>query len=78
MEAIMSKALRRHHRYRLMQKRKNYHGGFKADDSSKYAFYVDTPCPCSCDMCGNWRRSGFNKGERLTLQERKFLADDGE
>lgn len=31
---------------------------------------------CSCDMCGNPRWSGWNKGERLTLQERRFMAEE--
>lgn len=33
---------------------------------------------CSCEACGNPRRSKWNKSERLTLQERRFLEDDGE
>ena len=34
------------------------------------SFYGNTKVPCSCDMCGNPRRSRlFNKKEKLTKQE---------
>lgn len=33
---------------------------------------------CSCSGCGNPRRDKWNKSDRLTLQEKRFLADDGE
>lgn len=32
----------------------------------------DNPKKCSCDMCRNPRRSGYNKGvDKLTMQERR-------
>ena len=31
--------------------------------------------PCSCPMCGNRRRSGFNKSEKLTRQEVRSIED---
>ncbi len=37
----------------------------------------DTPHPCSCNMCGNPRRSGWTRGKgKLTLQEIKATTKD--
>lgn len=50
----MKRAIRRHHYYRLKKKRK-YHCGVKQSDEDS-AFYVNTPTPCSCPLCGNPRK----------------------
>lgn len=70
----MSRAIRRHHRKRLMRARKNYHNWGLRElprPPEIVAFYVNTPCPCSCPMCCNPRRSGWRKEERYTIQERR-------
>lgn len=36
--------------------------------------FGQTPCPCSCWMCGNQRKYGKGKN-RLTLKERLHLID---
>jgi len=75
------RAIRRHHRERLRRKRRGYHGNdtWKENDpvyvEETASFYVNTPCPCSCDMCCNPRHSIFYKGvSKLTIQERKELC----
>lgn len=72
----MSKAIRRHHVERLKAKRRSYHASSSYPNTEKQvARYVDTPCPCSCHMCRNPRRSGFtSKSERGTIQERRFMC----
>lgn len=55
----MSRALRRHHRFRLRQKRQHYYGGWLAKHKNRKAhIVVETPTLCSCIMCskGWWRR----------------------
>ncbi|MEM9547036.1 MAG: hypothetical protein AAGA77_13730 [Bacteroidota bacterium] len=68
----MSRALRRHHRERLKMKRSNYNTlsvyndyGEKVD--AKTFSFFETPCKCSCFMCGNPRKYWNEK----TLQEIK-------
>ncbi|QIG72110.1 hypothetical protein EVB97_279 [Rhizobium phage RHph_Y65] len=65
-----NRAVRRHHRKRLRENRKIYHGGLQwvIDREKAKSFRVNTPTPCSCHMCGNPRK--FFK--ELTIQERKF------
>ena len=47
-------------------------------DRPVHPLYADTPKPCSCDMCGNPRRSRFNKGRnKLTQQEQRHLEEYG-
>lgn len=73
----MSKAaIRRHHTERLKAKRRNYHASPSWSNTEKQvARYVNTPCPCSCHMCRNPRRSGWTSGkERGTMQERRFAC----
>jgi hypothetical protein len=74
------RAIRRHHRERLKNKRKNYGGMERA---AKYfgekwlkqnqARVINTPTPCSCPGCGNPRNHAWFKKERLTIQERKAI-----
>ena len=66
----MKRALRRHHRERLKNKRKHHWGRNLTDEERAGA--VDTPTPCSCYMCGNPRRY-FNE---LTIQERRQFQKD--
>lgn len=54
-----NRAVRRHHVARLKAKRKNYWGYRYLDDSmsaKRLGMIVQTPCNCSCDMCGNPRK----------------------
>lgn len=62
MEEISKRALRRHHRERLGKARKSYW----AYNEHKPARVINTPCCCSCWMCGNPRKWGH-----LTIAERK-------
>ena len=70
----MSQALRRHHRERLKAKRKFYYtrpgSEYRQNSPEVIAFYVNTPTPCSCHMCGNPRRYFKER----TMQERRFLS----
>lgn len=62
----MSIAIRRHHRQRLMNKRRFHWGRDLSQNPKHLAMVVDTPKPCSCFMCSNSRRY-----EGATLQERR-------
>ena len=71
------RAIRRHHRQRLLNKwiRRIYIEikqtkiGRETESIEQRARYlVQTPCPCSCAMCGNPRK---HFGER-TIQERRL------
>lgn len=67
------RAIRRHHRDRLKQKRRDYYGErwrkpvISEREEKYWCVSIDTPTPCSCCMCGNPRRH-FNE---LTPQERR-------
>ena len=61
MEAIMKRSIRRHHYYRLKNKRKYYHGYYLVTGAR-----VSTPKPCSCSCCGNPRRH-FNEKTRKEI-----------
>lgn len=45
------------------------------DKDAKWAEHLQG---CSCSMCGNPRRSSWFKGERLTIQERKFYEGNAD
>lgn len=63
------RALRRHHRWRLMRKRKHYHWGWGGETRRNLGRMVNTPKACSCGGCsGNWERRHLGQ---VTLQERK-------
>jgi len=53
------RALRKHHRYRLIKKRKRDIWWIR-EKSKEYDDFngviANTPCPCSCYMCGNPRK----------------------
>lgn len=52
----MRRALRRHHVARLKAARRFHWGRDLRHDAKVLGQVVDTPCPCSCRMCGNPRR----------------------
>lgn len=65
----MKRALRRHHAARLGKARR-FHWGRDIRNEPKYlGMAINTPCSCSCWMCGNPRRHL----KKVTLQEK--LAD---
>ena len=76
----ISRAVRRHHRARLIKKYMNYEM-FRWDafqeDSEENRRYRATRCvnhvkACSCQMCCNPRHSNWSSAEeRYTMQERK-------
>jgi hypothetical protein len=53
-----SRAVRRHHRARLLKKRRFYHGfdHAQAEHPASLGRLAKTPRPCSCAMCGNPRK----------------------
>lgn len=65
----MKRAIRRHHYYRLKRKRANHYGGSFRDCPETIAMLVTTPTPCSCSVCGNWRKLGV-----LSTQECRHEA----
>jgi hypothetical protein len=75
-----SRAERRHHRQRMINRIKDFYwiknGGFSENTSEDkkqklIRKMVDTRKPCSCYMCCNPRHSSKGK-ERFTRQEKKF------
>lgn len=68
----MKRAERRAHIERLKRKRRTYYGGMHADSPQRLGGLIDTPTPCSCQMCCNPRRSKW--GPHLTMQERRAMA----
>lgn len=71
------RVIRRHHRSRLLNKWiKRVTMEFKGSNvdgdivyiNRRARYLIQTPCPCSCAMCGNSRR---HFGER-TIQERRL------
>lgn len=52
----MKRALRRHHVARMKVARGFHWGRDIRHDVKVLGKAVDTPCPCSCWMCGNPRR----------------------
>ena len=62
----MSKLRTLHHRERLKQARKHYWGRDLSQNPHALSSVVNTPCRCSCPMCGNRR-----KHLGPTLQERR-------
>jgi len=68
----MNRAERRHHRERLKKKRRYHWGRDLKDEPEILAMAVNTPCSCSCFMCGNPR----HKYNEITMQERKANEHD--
>jgi hypothetical protein len=68
----MKRAIRRHHYQRLKTKRKKHSwlSFFDRPASPReLGIFINTPCCCSCHMCGNPRHVKWNRKTRLTLQE---------
>lgn len=78
---------RRHHANRLKHKRRHYWGYDRSRSrsgpdgpplppetisASRLGQLLHTPQLCSCAGCGNPRRHAWFKGERLTVQERRY------
>jgi hypothetical protein len=62
----LKRSLRRHHVARLKAARRFHFGRDLYGNAKALGKVVDTPCPCSCWMCGNPRR----KLDELTIHER--------
>ena len=69
----MKRSIRRHHRERLLKERKKrlwwISDYFSITD--KFNYVANTPCRCSCNMCGNPRKY-FGK---ITKQEINSLLN---
>lgn len=65
----MKRALRRHHVARLKAARRFHWGRVIRHDANAVGKVVDTPCPCSCWMCGNPRRHF----KEVSRQEQAFI-----
>lgn len=76
----MKRALRRHHRARLIAKRTKNIWWVKENLKAGVEFsgvIANTPTPCSCHGCRNPRHSNHYSGsEKLTMQERRAMAAD--
>lgn len=66
------RSLRRHHNSRLKAKRRFHFGRDLRQEPKTLGKIVDTPCPCSCRMCGNPRR----KQGQITRQEQSLHKQD--
>jgi len=62
------RAIRRAERERLKHKRAENWGGWAKGNPKRLGKLIDTPKPCSCNMCGNARKY-FNEE---TIQERRY------
>ena len=65
----MNRAIRRHHSARLKKARRHYWGRNLSQNAKELGGLVDTPCQCSCWMCGHQR-----KHHGPTVQERRAGA----
>jgi hypothetical protein len=88
MRPTSTKAERIHHVFRLKHKRRNYWGYPRYTSSALdhppvpdepmdarcLGMVVSTPQLCSCSGCGNTRRHAWFKGDRITLQEKRWLT----
>jgi hypothetical protein len=62
-------AFRRHHRWRLYRRRKDYYNGWGSDSPRVRGLVYNTPKPCSCPGCSrNWERRNMG---HVTRQEKK-------
>ncbi len=68
----MSRALRRHHRRRLMKARRFYwaHSRLEPMPGKTLSSLVDTPNQCQRDCCRSWSKD-YGK---VTLKELRFYA----
>lgn len=63
------RALRRHHRLRLWKKRREYLLALFASHPKRVTQLINTPCVCSCWLCGHSRRH-FGPGSQELRQLR--------
>ena len=73
MEEIMkdlSRSIRRHHAARLKKARRFYYRSEVPLDPRRLGIALNTPHPCSCATCCNWRKT-----EGRTLAERIHIID---
>jgi hypothetical protein len=74
MDKDTSRGDRLKHIERLKKARAHYWGRNLTNDAKALGKLAHTAALCSCEMCCNPRRSGFNKGKgRLTMQELRHL-----
>jgi len=64
------RALRRHHRKRLLKKRKNF-WGYYWQNGEICKIVINTPTPCSCIMCGNERKYYNKKTKKEIIWDKK-------
>ena len=64
----MKRAIRRQHRERLKRARRFWWG--RKLERKALGMVVDTPTPCSCALCANWRAL-----EGPTVAELRFYAE---
>ncbi len=73
---MRSRAERRHHRRRMMNRARDIPWIADAPDEYKEKLlkkFADTRKPCSCSGCGNPRHSVMESGNKLkTMQERRM------
>jgi hypothetical protein len=73
MDADMSRAMKFHHRERLMANRRFWWGRDLRDTPEHLSKAVNTKMPCSCPMCGNQR---YAKGKPLHERRADSRAQD--
>lgn len=66
-----TRALRRHHLARLKRVRAKYRWGAANITPRILGMVVNTPCPCSCYLCGNAR-----KFQGRTIQEKRHACSE--
>jgi hypothetical protein len=73
-----SRAERRHHHNRMIQRAKDFFilkwkkEYFSEEEYHKHLSAIaETKKPCSCFMCGNPRHNPYAKSDRLTMQEKR-------
>ena len=78
-----TRAERRHHHQRMINRVKNfhwiqpkfYHGG-EEQRQKHIREMAETRHPCSCDICCNQRRNKWQSSEeRMTMQERRVKEE---
>jgi hypothetical protein len=73
---MRTRAERRHHRRRMMNKVKNYSivtAWPEEYREHRIQRHTETRHPCSCSACGNPRHSVMESGDKLkTMQERRM------
>lgn len=71
-----SRALRRHHYERLKNTRSHYWGHSVPLSPSALGKVADTPCLCSCFMCGNPRKwHGEPSFQELKANQPRLFLD---